>query len=61
MVVQEIVEDQRGLLETAGLQLALELPNYAVPIVGDCTRLTQVLENLLENACKFTPTGGSVS
>ncbi len=35
-------------------------PNAAMHVQGDAPRLTQVLWNLLQNACKFTPEGGSV-
>ncbi|MGH2627546.1 MAG: ATP-binding protein [Anaerolineales bacterium] len=42
-----------------GVRLENELPSYP-SLVGDGDRLAQVFTNLLDNAIKFTPAGGSV-
>jgi len=39
----------------------LALPDVPVYLDADATRLTQVVSNLLHNACKFTPPGGRIS
>ena len=36
------------------------LPDVPVPIQGDAVRLEQVLDNLLNNAVKYTPEGGAI-
>jgi CheY-like chemotaxis protein len=40
--------------------LSVELGPRPVPVRGDETRLTQLVDNLLNNATKFTDAGGSV-
>ncbi len=59
-LVRIVTEDQRDLIESAGVVIDLNLPDIPVWVQGDRTRLTQILENLLENARKFTQSGGSI-
>jgi CheY-like chemotaxis protein len=60
-VVRTTAEDYRKALETKGLRLVLQLPPGPVWMIGDATRLAQVLSNLLENSSKFTAPGGTIT
>lgn len=44
----------------AGLQLSVECPPQLPTVLADAPRIEQVLVNLIHNATKFTPEGGSI-
>jgi signal transduction histidine kinase/DNA-binding response OmpR family regulator len=60
-VIRSAVETGKPLLDAAGHRLELALPAQPLALYADPVRLTQVLGNLLNNAAKYTPSGGTVT
>jgi len=59
-LVRQVAEDNRQLFDAAGVSLETVLPVAPLGMTGDPTRLGQMVFNLLQNAVKYTPSGGSV-
>jgi PAS domain S-box-containing protein len=59
-VVADAVEQVTPLIRSRHHHLALHLPPETTQVDGDKKRLIQVLANILNNAAKYTPEGGSI-
>jgi PAS domain S-box-containing protein len=60
-VVQFVVATLEPQIRAKGQSLAVELPPIVPPVLADHDRMVQVVTNLLSNAYKYTPAGGSIS
>jgi signal transduction histidine kinase len=59
-VVARAADSAREFAQRNGLSFEVEMTGVPLDVLGDVTRLEQVLMNLLNNAIKFTPAGGAV-
>lgn len=60
-IISDVGAIYQAIAEEQGISLNLEIQDDVSPIQGDCSRLTQCLNNLLNNALQYTPQGGEIS
>jgi PAS domain S-box-containing protein len=58
--IEQAVEASRPLAEESGHRIEMTLPHESVAVNADPVRLTQIVDNLLNNSCKYTPPGGRI-
>jgi len=59
-ILRQCVDEIQPLLKDKGQEIRLEVPGNPLYVVCDRLRLSEVVMNILSNANKFTPNGGSI-
>ena len=59
-VAREVIDALEGVAAERRVRLVLDAPAETVPVVGERFQLTQVIQNLVDNAVKYSPDGGEV-
>jgi signal transduction histidine kinase len=61
MLIRDVVARLSATADEKNVSLMLDVRRELPPVRADRTRMQQVLMNLVHNAVKFTPSGGSVT
>jgi signal transduction histidine kinase/ActR/RegA family two-component response regulator len=61
VIVAAAVEQVRPLIDARRHSLTLQLSGSSAHVIGDRTRLVQVISNILNNAAKYTSPGGRLT
>jgi signal transduction histidine kinase/ActR/RegA family two-component response regulator len=60
-LIREAVDMNRSLVDEFGHRLTVTVPTEPMCLDADPVRLTQVFSNILNNACRYTPSGGGIA
>jgi two-component system sensor histidine kinase BaeS len=61
VLLERVAEGAQAVAEDKGIALRVDLAPGPLVVEGDADRLRQVVGNLVSNALRYTPAGGSVA
>jgi signal transduction histidine kinase/ActR/RegA family two-component response regulator len=59
-IIRDAVDMNRSLVDEFSHELTVSVPNEPIYLDADPARLSQIVSNLLNNACRYTPSGGRI-
>ncbi len=59
-IAREVADTLRGVAAERSVRLRLEAPDQPMQVIGERFQLVQVMQNLIDNAVKYSPAGGEV-
>ena len=59
--IEELVQVMQTQFGEKQISIVLDIPSSLRPVYADANRFTQVVKNLLSNACKYSPVGAEVT
>jgi PAS domain S-box-containing protein len=59
-LINEVVQTFQAEIERKGLEFKVQMSSDLPTVLGDRSRLVQLVANLMQNACRYTPGGGRV-
>lgn len=60
-LIEDVVQSQKPLWEEKKIEMAMKIPDDLPEVEGDKNLVERLLQNLLDNAIKFTPENGNVT
>jgi len=60
-IINDVAAIYQPLFEDQGISLVLDLPDNISPVQADCARLTQCINNLINNALRHSSPGGTIT